>query len=80
MCSSALSVCTPHSPAWPLKIIVFLTFWQAQDSNPERAFVNSALTDYKVTVYTSDVQNAGTDADVSLVMYSASGKQSLCTA
>ena len=57
-----------------------LTFWQAQDSKPERAFVNSALTDYKVTVYTSDVQNAGTDADVSLVMYSASGKQSLCTA
>lgn len=28
-----------------------------------------------MTVHTSDVQDANTDADVSLVMYSASGKQ-----
>ncbi|DBA69854.1 TPA: hypothetical protein ACH3X2_012566 [Trebouxia sp. C0005] len=47
---------------------------KAQDSKPERAFVNSTLTDYEVTVHTSDVQDAGTDADVSLVMYGASGE------
>ncbi|DBB10366.1 TPA: hypothetical protein ACH3X3_001925 [Trebouxia sp. C0006] len=47
---------------------------KAQDSKPERAFVNSTLTDYEVTVHTSDIQGAGTNADVSLVMYSASGE------
>ena len=80
VCSSALTVCTYHSPAWPLEIIVFQFFWQAQDSKPERAFVNSTLTDYEVTVHTSDIQDAGTDADVSLIMYSALGKQSPCIA
>lgn len=32
-----------------------------------------SLTDFKVTVHTADVADAGTDADVSLVMYSSQG-------
>ena len=49
--------------------------WQAQDTKPEKALAEDNLTRYEVTVHTADVVDAGTDADVSLVMYSASGKQ-----
>ena len=47
--------------------------WQAQDEKPSWPPVTDSLTDFKVTVHTADVADAGTDADVSLVMYSSQG-------
>ena len=50
-----------------------MLLWQAQDEKPSRTPVMDSLTDFKVTVHTADVADAGTDADVSLVMYSSQG-------
>ena len=47
---------------------------QAQDSNPRlAAHEQDGLTEYEVVVHTADVQDAATDADVFLVLYSATG-------
>ena len=47
---------------------------QAQDSNPRlTAHEQDGLTEYEVVMHTADVQDAATDADVFLVLYSATG-------
>ncbi len=48
--------------------------WQAQGDKPKAASSEDYLTAYDVTVHTANVQDAGTDADVSLVVYSNSGQ------
>ena len=46
---------------------------QAQDDMPSVALIQESLTEYEVTIHTADVQGAGTDADVSLIMIGTSG-------
>lgn len=47
---------------------------QAQDFDPRLvAHGQDGLTEYEVTVHTADVQDAATDADIFLVLYSAAG-------
>lgn len=49
---------------------------QASDGDPRLAAqMDDGFTEYKVTTHTSDVQDASTDADVFLVLYSATGMQ-----
>lgn len=52
---------------------------QAQDDRPKGAQERDNLTEYEVTVHTADVQGAGTDADVALVMFGASGRKAALT-
>ena len=52
---------------------------QAQDDRPQIAPVPDNMTEYEVTVHTADVQGAGTDADVALVMSGASGREAVLT-
>lgn len=40
---------------------------------PSNAPVQDSLTEYEVIIHTADIQGAGTDADVSLVMIGTSG-------
>ena len=54
---------------------------QAQDFDPRlKAQMGDDLTEYEVTLHTADVQDAATDADVFLVLYSATGKRLTVTA
>lgn len=47
---------------------------QAQDFDPRlTAHEQNGLTEYEVVMHTADVQDAATDADVFLVLYSATG-------
>ena len=47
---------------------------QVQDSDPRlTAHEQNGLTEYEVVMHTADVQDAATDADVFLVLYSATG-------
>ena len=48
---------------------------QPQEFDPHpKAHVDDELTEYEVTMHTADVQDAATDADVFLVLYSATSK------
>ena len=52
-----------------------LALMQPQKFDPRlKAHVDDELTEYEVTMHTADVQDAATDADVFLVLYSATGK------
>lgn len=46
---------------------------QAQDDMPSSALAEDRWCEYEVTIHTADMQGAGTDADVSLVMFGTSG-------
>ena len=46
---------------------------QAQDDLPSKAVPQDSWSEYEVTIRTADLQGAGTDADVSLVMLGTSG-------
>ena len=47
---------------------------QAQNDKPETAPVTDNLTDYSVEVHTANMPDAGTDADVFLVMCGDQGE------
>ena len=46
---------------------------QAQDDLPSKAVPQDSWSEYQVTIHTADIEGAGTDADVSLVMLGTSG-------
>lgn len=47
---------------------------QAQDDMPSKAVPQDSCCEYEATIHTADMQGAGTDADVSLVMFGTSGE------
>lgn len=56
------------------QLSVMLRLWQAQDDMPSKAPPQDSWCEYGVTIHTADVQGAGTDADVSLIMFGTSGE------
>ena len=53
---------------------------QAQDGMPSVSQTDDDLTDYTVTVHTADTQDAGTNADIMLVMFGSTGEPAVLTA